>query len=53
MPETPDEVRAIAERAVAAGYGAFKLGWGPLGGGLETDAALIRAARDELGPERS
>ncbi len=52
MPQTPDEVRAIAERSVAAGYGAFKLGWGPLGGGLETDAALIRAARDELGPDR-
>src|ERR1700730_9736748 len=31
MPETPAEVRAIADEAVAAGDGALKLGWGPLG----------------------
>src|SRR5438128_9288670 len=29
MPETADEVRTIAEAAVAAGYRAPKLGWGP------------------------
>ena len=36
MPETPDEVRRIAERAVADGYTALKLGWGPLGQDLAT-----------------
>jgi L-alanine-DL-glutamate epimerase-like enolase superfamily enzyme len=52
MPETPDEVRRIAERAVADGYSALKLGWGPLGGDLRRDEALARAAREVLGPER-
>jgi L-alanine-DL-glutamate epimerase-like enolase superfamily enzyme len=53
MPETPDEARAIAQRAVDDGYGALKLGWGPLGGDLAHDEALVRAARDVLGPERA
>ena len=52
MPETAAEVRAIAERAVAAGYGALKLGWGPLGRDPATDEALIRAARETIGPDR-
>jgi len=52
MPESPAEVRAIAEQAVAAGYGAFKLGWGPLGRDLAYDELLIRAAREVLGPDR-
>ncbi len=52
MPQTEDGVRAIAERAVGAGYGALKLGWGPLGSDLAHDERLIRAARDVLGPER-
>ena len=53
MPETADEVRRIAERVVAAGYGALKLGWGPLGRDLAHDEALVRAARETLGPGRS
>jgi L-alanine-DL-glutamate epimerase-like enolase superfamily enzyme len=53
MPETPNEVQRIAERAAAAGYTALKLGWGPLGRSLEGDVELIAAARDTLGPERS
>ena len=53
MPETPDEVRRIAERAADAGYEALKLGWGPLGHDLAHDAALVAAARETLGPERS
>jgi L-alanine-DL-glutamate epimerase-like enolase superfamily enzyme len=52
MPETPAQVRAIAERAVDAGYGALKLGWGPLGRDLATDEELIRTAREAIGPER-
>jgi L-rhamnonate dehydratase len=52
MPDTADGVRRIAERAVDAGYGALKLGWGPLGRDLAHDEALIRAARGILGPDR-
>jgi L-alanine-DL-glutamate epimerase-like enolase superfamily enzyme len=52
MPETPEEVRRLAEAAVAAGYRALKLGWGPLGGDLERDVELARAARAALGPDR-
>jgi L-rhamnonate dehydratase len=52
MPETPDGVRAIAQRAVQDGYGAFKLGWGPLGRDLGFDRDLIVAARETIGPER-
>ncbi len=52
MPETPDEVRRIAERAVEAGYTALKLGWGPLGRDLVLDEELVRAARTTLGPDR-
>ena len=53
MPETPDEVRRIAERATRDGYDALKLGWGPLGRDLAHDEALVRAARETLGPKRS
>ena len=52
MPDTPPEARALAERAVADGYDAFKLGWGPLGQDLGQDLELINAARTGLGPER-
>ncbi len=53
MPETVDEVRGIAERAASAGYSALKLGWGPLGRDPEHDVALVRAARETLGAERT
>ena len=52
MPDTPDEVRRLAEAAVAAGYRALKLGWGPLGRDLDRDVELARAAREALGPDR-
>jgi L-rhamnonate dehydratase len=53
MPETAEEVRAIADAAVAAGYRALKLGWGPLGQDLDRDVELVGAARTALGPERT
>jgi L-alanine-DL-glutamate epimerase-like enolase superfamily enzyme len=53
MPESPEEVQLIAERAVAAGYTALKLGWGPLGGDLDRDAELVRTARAALGSGRT
>jgi L-rhamnonate dehydratase len=51
MPPTPGEVRELASRAVEAGYGAFKLGWGPLGRDLAADVRLIEAAREAVGPD--
>ncbi len=53
MPETASEVRRIAERAASDGYRALKLGWGPLGRDLAHDEALVRTARETLGPTRS
>ena len=53
MPDTPDEVRHIAGRAVGDGYSALKLGWGPLGLDLAFDEKLVRAARETLGPDRT
>jgi L-alanine-DL-glutamate epimerase-like enolase superfamily enzyme len=53
MPDTVDDVRRIAERAAGGGYDALKLGWGPLGLDLAHDEALVRAARETLGPRRS
>ena len=52
MPATPAEAREIARRAVDGGYGALKLGWGPLGRDLDRDVELARAAREVLGPDR-
>ncbi len=52
MPETAEEASALAARAGADGYGAFKLGWGPLGQDVGRDAELIAAARKGLGPGR-
>lgn len=52
MPERAEETAALAAQAVADGYDAFKLGWGPLGRDLGRDAELIGAARDALGPGR-
>lgn len=52
MPYEPEDVSALGEGAVAAGYGAFKLGWGPLGRDLGLDVELIAAAREAIGPDR-
>jgi len=53
MPETASEVQAIVRRAVDDGYGALKLGWGPLGRDLDHDEELVRSAREALGSTRS
>jgi L-rhamnonate dehydratase len=52
MPDTADEVQRLAEKAVAGGYRALKLGWGPLGSDLARDVELATAAREVLGSER-
>jgi L-rhamnonate dehydratase len=53
MPETVGEVQAMARRAVDGGYGALKLGWGPLGRDVDQDQELVRSAREVLGPTRT
>jgi L-rhamnonate dehydratase len=52
MPETPEEVAALAQRVVDERFMALKLGWGPLGQDCGRDVALTAAARDVLGPDR-
>lgn len=42
-------MRERAQRYIAEGYGALKFGWGPMGPGLATDVALVRAAREAIG----
>jgi L-alanine-DL-glutamate epimerase-like enolase superfamily enzyme len=52
MPDTVRETSELAERTVADGFSALKLGWGTLGQDLRHDAARLRAAREVLGPDR-
>ena len=52
MPETPEEVAALATRVVTEGFTALKLGWGPLGRDVGHDLELASAARAVLGPNR-
>ena len=52
MPQTPEEVTALAARVVEEGFGALKLGWGPLGRDVGRDVELTAAARAVLGPDR-
>jgi L-alanine-DL-glutamate epimerase-like enolase superfamily enzyme len=52
MPDTPAEVTALATRVVEEGFGALKLGWGPLGQDVGRDVELAEAARAVLGHER-
>jgi len=50
--DTPEETARVARGLKARGFRAAKFGWGPMGkGGAEADAALVRAAREGLGPE--
>ena len=50
--DTPARTRERAASLASAGFAAAKFGWGPMGkGGLEDDVALVRAARDGMGPE--
>lgn len=49
--DTPEETLAIAQRIRSQGFLAAKFGWGPLGKkDAEADVALVRAAREGLGP---
>ncbi|MAM90818.1 MAG: mandelate racemase [Opitutaceae bacterium] len=47
-----DILRARLENGMARGFSAFKIGWGPFGRvDRETDEALVRTARDTVGPD--
>ncbi|MEC7907095.1 MAG: mandelate racemase/muconate lactonizing enzyme family protein [Verrucomicrobiota bacterium] len=47
-----DVLRARLENGMDRGFRAFKIGWGPFGRvNRETDEALVRTARDTVGPD--
>lgn len=46
-----ESTRRRAEGIREQGYKAAKFGWGPMGKDEETDIAIVRAAREGLGPE--
>jgi D-galactarolactone cycloisomerase len=51
LADEPARLRDELERWRAEGFRAFKVGWGPLGRrSIETDEAIVRAAREALGP---
>lgn len=48
----PRRMSAELLRVKAQGFRAFKIGWGPFGrGGAAVDEAIVRAAREAVGPE--
>jgi L-alanine-DL-glutamate epimerase-like enolase superfamily enzyme len=48
---TPDAMRAAVAEYLAQGFRAIKFGWGVFGRDLALDIALVRAAREEAGPD--
>lgn len=50
-PATAAEAAQLAERHVAAGFKAVKLGWGALGARPREDAAMMGAIRQAVGPD--
>ncbi len=52
MPDTPADVKLAVNRQLSDGFGAVKLGWGPLGQDADRDLELVTAARAALGDDR-
>ena len=48
---TPDAMKAAVAGYLEQGFRAIKFGWGVFGYDLALDVALVRAARDEAGPD--
>lgn len=48
---TPDAMKAAVAGYLAQGFTAIKFGWGAFGYDLARDVALVRAAREEAGPD--
>lgn len=52
LMDEPDRMRAPLEDGLGRGFRAFKIGWGPFGRrDRKTDEAIVRAARDAVGPD--
>lgn len=51
--ETPEAMRAAAERYLKQGFTAVKFGWGGFGQDLDRDTRLVHAAREVLGEEHA
>jgi L-alanine-DL-glutamate epimerase-like enolase superfamily enzyme len=48
---TPDAMRKACAAYLSRGFGAIKFGWGVFGRDAKLDDALVRAARQECGPD--
>jgi L-alanine-DL-glutamate epimerase-like enolase superfamily enzyme len=48
---TPDEMKRAVAGYVAQGFRAIKFGWGSFGRDMSLDLALVKAAREEAGPD--
>ncbi len=48
---TPDAMKEATASYLRQGFRAIKFGWGVFGYDLELDVALVRAAREEAGPD--
>ncbi len=48
---TPDDMKRAVEGYLKQGFKAMKFGWGVFGTDLALDVALVRAAREEAGPD--
>jgi L-alanine-DL-glutamate epimerase-like enolase superfamily enzyme len=48
---TPDAMKAAVNEYLAHGFRAIKFGWGVFGYDLKQDIALVKAAREEAGPD--
>jgi L-alanine-DL-glutamate epimerase-like enolase superfamily enzyme len=48
---TPDAMKQATASYLAQGFRAIKFGWGVFGYDLKLDLALVKAAREEAGPE--
>jgi L-alanine-DL-glutamate epimerase-like enolase superfamily enzyme len=48
---TPDDMKRAVAEYLERGFKAIKFGWGVFGYDLALDIALVKAARDEAGPE--
>jgi L-alanine-DL-glutamate epimerase-like enolase superfamily enzyme len=48
---TPDDMKRAVQGYLEAGMRAIKFGWGVFGHDLALDLALVRAAREEAGPD--
>ena len=52
LMDEPTKLKATLQSTMQRGFRAFKIGWGPFGRrDAATDEAIVRAARDAIGPD--